>query len=90
MSDMLEKIVVHLLKEQRGGSSTSITEDQGTYDVKKDKSTSTSSLHSGSSRSSTPKLFNSGMSFGIKKTVIVVLILEINEVSLNQFQFGTE
>lgn len=53
MSEMLEKIIMHLLKEQRTSSSTSIAEDQA-YEVKKDKSTSTTSLHSSTSSSSRP------------------------------------
>ncbi|XP_063412455.1 dual specificity calcium/calmodulin-dependent 3',5'-cyclic nucleotide phosphodiesterase 1A-like isoform X3 [Mytilus trossulus] len=68
MSEMLEKIVSNLLKEQKSGSATSINEDPA-YDVKKDKSTSTTSLHSssGSSRSSTPKLLGSDGKFEFLK-----------------------
>jgi hypothetical protein len=59
MSEMLEKIIMHLLKEQRN-SSHSLAEDQTSDVVKKEKKTSTATLHSTSSSSRPKSPFGSG------------------------------
>lgn len=66
MSEMLEKIIMHLLKEQRN-SSHSLLEDQTSDVVKKEKKTSTVTLHSTSSSSRPKSPFGSEVSFEFPK-----------------------